>query len=202
VASNGLDAVGAVLMGSCWVALARAIGTSSGLAATCGAGVQRGTEARLAEVALTGADSVAEQSVAVTAAVDAALGNSLGLPHGPFAGSLLGPVVLLHGEVLLGGVEGPSAGSLLGLQEGSADVVVGVASAVAVADGGPSAGLLLGLQGGTLCVRAGSLLLELQVGTLCVPMGLLGASDRGGILAGGHCAGNSPLGKMAASSQA
>lgn len=143
-----MGAVGAVLRGSCWVALARAIGTSSGLAATCGAGVQRGTEARLAEVALTGAASVAEQGVAVTVAVDAVFGNSLGLPHGPFAGSLLG------------------------------------------------------LQGGTLCVPAGSLLLELQVGTLCVPMGLFGASDRGGILAVGHCAGNSPLGKMAALNQA
>jgi len=153
-----LGAVGAVLRGSCWVALARAIGTSSGLAATCGAGVQRGTEARLAEVALTGAASVAEQGVAVTVAVDAVFGNSLGLPHGPFAGSRL--------------------------------------------PHGPFAGSLLGLQGGTLCVPAGSLLLELQVGTLCVPMGLFGASDRGDILAVGHCAGNSPLGKMAALNQA
>jgi len=199
-----LGAVGAVLRGSCWVALARAIGTSSGLAATCGAGVQRGTEARLAEVALTGAAPLAEQRVAVTVAFDAVFRNSLGLPHGPFAGSLLGPVVLSDGEELLGEAEaeGPSAGSLLGLQVGSTDVVVGASSAVAVADGGPSAGILLGLQGGTLCACAGSLLLELQVGTLCVPMRLLGASDRGGILAVGHWAGNSPLGKMAALNQA
>jgi len=112
-------------------------------------------------------------------------GNSLGLPYGPFAGSLLGPVVLSYGEELLGETEGESA-----------DVVVGAASAVAVADGGPSAGLLSGLQGGTLCVPAGSLL------PLCVLMGLLRASDRGGILAVGHCVGNSPLGKMAPVNQA
>jgi len=112
----------------------------------------------LAEVALTGAASLAEQRVAVTVAVDAVFGKSLGLPHGPFAGSLLGPVVLSDGEELLGEAESPSAESLLGLQVGSADVVVGASSAVAVADSGPSAGILPGLQGGTLCVPAGSLL--------------------------------------------